>query len=76
MLNRCFEVEGGALLAMDYLTDVTDMASHIRYICYAIRCQLGLINIRPRQSNPQMEIQDPRRRAEVERIVRRMFEGK
>ena len=38
--NRCFkEVEGGALLATDYLTDVADMARHIRYICYPIRCQ-------------------------------------
>ncbi len=36
----------------------------------------SLINIRPRQSNLQVEIQDPQRRAQVERIVRRVFEGK
>lgn len=35
----------------------------------------ALINIRPRQSNLQMELQDPERRAQVERIVRRVFEG-
>ena len=35
----------------------------------------ALINIRPRQSNFQMEIQDPERRMQVERVVRRIFEG-
>jgi len=35
----------------------------------------SLINIRPRQSNLQMEIQDPQLRAQVERVVRRVFEG-
>jgi len=35
----------------------------------------ALINIRPRQSNFQMEIQDPQRRAQVEQVVRRIFEG-
>ena len=35
----------------------------------------SLINIRPRQSNFKLEIQDPQRRAEVERVVRRIFEG-
>ncbi len=35
----------------------------------------ALINIRPRQSNFAMEIQDPDRRAQVEQIVRRIFEG-
>jgi len=35
----------------------------------------SLINIRPRQSNSAMEIQDPVRRTQVEQVVRRVFEG-
>ena len=35
----------------------------------------SLINIRPRQSNFQGEIQDPQLRAQIEKIVRRTFEG-
>ena len=35
----------------------------------------SLINIRPRQGNPGMELQSPELRARVERIVRRVFEG-
>lgn len=35
----------------------------------------SLINIRPRQGNPGMELQSPELRARVEGIVRRMFEG-
>jgi hypothetical protein len=33
------------------------------------------INIRPRQSNFNTEIQDAARRAQVERVIRRVFEG-
>ena len=35
----------------------------------------SLINIRPRQSNSRSEIQDPQLRAQVEKVVRRVFEG-
>ncbi|MGH2592239.1 MAG: DUF5674 family protein [Anaerolineae bacterium] len=35
----------------------------------------SLINIRPRQSNLQADIQDPLLRAQVEKVVRRVFEG-
>jgi len=35
----------------------------------------ALINLRPRQKNRSMEIQDPQTRAEVEAIVRRLLEG-
>ena len=35
----------------------------------------SLINIRPRQGNRDLEIQSPEIRRQVERIVRRIFEG-
>ena len=35
----------------------------------------ALINIRPRQQNYGMEIQDPGLRAQVETVVRRLMEG-
>ncbi len=35
----------------------------------------ALINIRPRQGNRSMEIQDPRLRARIEQILRAIFEG-
>ena len=35
----------------------------------------ALINIRPNQDNPSMEIQDRKIREDVERIVRRIFSG-
>ncbi len=35
----------------------------------------SLINIRPRQSNIQTDIQDPALRARIDRVVRRVFEG-
>jgi hypothetical protein len=35
----------------------------------------ALINIRPRQGNMGMEIQDPRLRVRVENVVRRLLEG-
>jgi hypothetical protein len=35
----------------------------------------SLINIRPRQGNPGMELQSPELRARIEQIVRRVFEG-
>jgi hypothetical protein len=35
----------------------------------------ALINIRPRQKNPAMEIQDPNIRIRVESIVRELFGG-
>jgi len=35
----------------------------------------SLINIRPRQGNPDLELQSPELRARVEHIVRRVFEG-
>jgi hypothetical protein len=35
----------------------------------------ALINIRPRQNNPSMEIQDPTIRSQVESIVRKLLEG-
>jgi len=36
----------------------------------------ALINIRPRQGNPDMELQSPQWRERVERIVRKIFEGR
>ena len=36
----------------------------------------SLINIRPRQGNRSLEIQSPELRRRVERIVRRIFEGR
>jgi hypothetical protein len=36
----------------------------------------SLINIRPKQNNRSLEIQDPTLRAQVETIVRRLFEVK
>jgi hypothetical protein len=35
----------------------------------------ALINLRPRQNNPSMEIQDPNIRYEIESIVRDLLEG-
>jgi hypothetical protein len=35
----------------------------------------SLINIRPRQGNPGIELQSPELRARIEQIVRRVFEG-
>ena len=35
----------------------------------------SLINIRPHQGNPGMELQSPKLRARIEQIVRRVFEG-
>jgi len=35
----------------------------------------SLINIRPKQGNPSLELQSPELRAQVERIVRKVFEG-
>ncbi len=35
----------------------------------------SLINIRPRQGNRSLELQSPELRRQVERIVRRIFEG-
>ena len=35
----------------------------------------ALINIRPRQDNRSMEVQDPARRARIEQVVRAVFEG-
>jgi len=35
----------------------------------------SLINIRPRQSSFTTELQDPSLRAQVERVVRKVFEG-
>lgn len=35
----------------------------------------ALINIRPRQGNPGMEIEDPMLRRRIETIVRNVFEG-
>lgn len=35
----------------------------------------ALINIRPGQDNPSMEILDPELRAKVEEVVREVFEG-
>ena len=35
----------------------------------------SLINIRPRQGNRSLELQSPELRQDVERIVRRIFEG-
>jgi hypothetical protein len=37
--------------------------------------QESLINIRPRQGNPGLELQSPELRAQVERTVRKVFEG-
>ena len=34
----------------------------------------SLINIRPRQGNPDLELQSPELRARVERVVRRVYE--
>ena len=39
-----------------------------------VRCE-SLINIRPRQNNLGLEIQDLERRARVEQVVRQVFEG-
>jgi len=36
---------------------------------------VALINIRPRQGNRRMEIEDPKLRAKIEAIVRRSLEG-
>ncbi len=35
----------------------------------------ALINIRPRQDNRSMEVQDPALRARIEQVVRAVFEG-
>jgi len=35
----------------------------------------ALINIRPRQGNMGMEVQDPRLRERIEAVVRRLLEG-
>ena len=35
----------------------------------------SLINIRPRQDNRSYEVQSPERRALIEKVVRRVFEG-
>ena len=35
----------------------------------------SLINIRPRQHNRKLEIQDPKRRETIEHVVRALFEG-
>jgi hypothetical protein len=35
----------------------------------------SLINIRPKQDNPGMELQSPQLRERIERIVRKVFEG-
>ena len=35
----------------------------------------ALINIRPRQGNMGMEVQDPRLREQIEAVVRRLLEG-
>jgi len=37
---------------------------------------VALINIRPRQNNRGMEIEDPELRTKVETIIRRLLEGK
>ena len=36
---------------------------------------VSLINIRPKQDNPSLDLQSPQLRERVERIVRRVFEG-
>ena len=35
----------------------------------------ALINIRPRQDNRSMEVQDPTLRVRIEHVVRAVFEG-
>jgi hypothetical protein len=35
----------------------------------------SLINIRPRQDNRSYEVQNPERRALIEKVIRRVFEG-
>jgi hypothetical protein len=74
-------VAGGGELHYDCEQALLDDGSHQADVWGADWDPVGevrfesLINIRPRQGNPDLEIQSPELRERVEHIVRRVFEG-